>query len=423
MKIFWSWQSDTPGNTGRHFIRTALTEAIAVLKEPEDVEEPRERENKDAMHLDQDRQGVSGSPDLARTILEKIDASRVFVADVTPVSTIPARKEARREFPEKRNMNPNVAIELGYALRSLTDRNVLMVLNTHYGNREFLPFDLAHKAGPILFELPPDADKAKRNMVASALKNDFVAALRPYLQPLPSNSDAPTFRSIPSTISPVAYYKANEPLAAFGSIQDGDHKEYSYPHGRGFYLRVMPRVPQARPIPRHTLLERMKRAGVSPLWGDFSGLYVGNSHGAIVVDFKGERLISSTQLFANGEIWAVSLRFIVENEWGKFVPCQAFEAAFRNRLRDYVLFLGGELNISPPYSIEAGAVGIKGIHIVHGSQPDDTSGPIFDDVFQVERILHDASQTAVDHVALAIFEGLFGTTGYPRPKGLYGFPP
>ena len=170
MKIFWSWQSDTPGKTGRHLIRQALADAISALKQPEDVEEPSERENKDALHLDHDRKGVSGSPDLARLILGKIEASTVFVADVTPVSTIPAHTFGGEEVPEKRNMNPNVAIELGYALRALSDLNVLMVLNTHYGNRSHLPFDLAHKAGPILFDLPPDADKATRNEVAGALR-------------------------------------------------------------------------------------------------------------------------------------------------------------------------------------------------------------------------------------------------------------
>jgi hypothetical protein len=40
VKIFWSWQSDTPGKTGRHFIRDALAAAIADLKESDDVEEP-----------------------------------------------------------------------------------------------------------------------------------------------------------------------------------------------------------------------------------------------------------------------------------------------------------------------------------------------------------------------------------------------
>lgn len=107
MKIFWSWQSDTPGKTGRHFIRQALLDAIKELKEPEDVEEPIERATKDALHLDHDRQGVPGSPDLVRTILEKIDASAVFVADITPVSVIPARAIGGEEVQEKRNMNPN----------------------------------------------------------------------------------------------------------------------------------------------------------------------------------------------------------------------------------------------------------------------------------------------------------------------------
>src|SRR5271165_410360 len=124
MKFFWSWQSDTPGKTGLHFVRQVLLDAIRELKELEDVEEPTERERKDALHLDHDRQGVSGSPDLFQTILDKIDASAVFVADVTPVSIIPARTDDSEEIPEKRNMNPNVAIELGYALKSLTDRNV-----------------------------------------------------------------------------------------------------------------------------------------------------------------------------------------------------------------------------------------------------------------------------------------------------------
>jgi hypothetical protein len=81
MKIFWSWQSDTPGNTGRHFIRKALLDAIAVLKQPEDIEEPTQVENRESMHLDQDRQGVTGSPDLVNTILDKIEKSRADDAE------------------------------------------------------------------------------------------------------------------------------------------------------------------------------------------------------------------------------------------------------------------------------------------------------------------------------------------------------
>jgi hypothetical protein len=33
MKIFWSWQSDTPGNIGKFLVRDALNDAVEKLKE------------------------------------------------------------------------------------------------------------------------------------------------------------------------------------------------------------------------------------------------------------------------------------------------------------------------------------------------------------------------------------------------------
>ena len=96
MKVFWSWQSDSPGKTGRHFVRSALAAAIQELRQVTDLEEPSEREVRESLHLDHDRQGVPGSPDLAATILRKIERAAVFVADVT---LIPMRSgdEARGE--------------------------------------------------------------------------------------------------------------------------------------------------------------------------------------------------------------------------------------------------------------------------------------------------------------------------------------
>ena len=107
MKIFWSWQSDKPGKTGRHFVRAALLDAIEVLRQPDEIEEPTQADNRESMHLDQDRQNVSGSPPLADTIKQKIRGASVFIGDVTPVSRIPKRRGVK-ESREKRNMNPNV---------------------------------------------------------------------------------------------------------------------------------------------------------------------------------------------------------------------------------------------------------------------------------------------------------------------------
>ena len=62
MKIFWAWQSDLPGKVSRFFVRDALLAAIEKLKEPSDIEEPSEEARRNDMHLDSDRQGLSGSP-------------------------------------------------------------------------------------------------------------------------------------------------------------------------------------------------------------------------------------------------------------------------------------------------------------------------------------------------------------------------
>ena len=114
MKFFWSWQSDTPGDTGRYFVRDALRAAIEQLRQPEDVEEPTSAAHREALELTSDRQGVTGSPPLAATIKRKIDESEVFIADITPVSKVPGRRGVK----QKRNMNINVGIELGYAIRA-----------------------------------------------------------------------------------------------------------------------------------------------------------------------------------------------------------------------------------------------------------------------------------------------------------------
>ena len=61
VKIFWSWQSDTPFEIGRYLIRDALKDAIGRLKKIADIEEP----VREALHLDQDIQNIPGSPDLS----------------------------------------------------------------------------------------------------------------------------------------------------------------------------------------------------------------------------------------------------------------------------------------------------------------------------------------------------------------------
>jgi hypothetical protein len=62
--------------------------------------------------IDRDTKDVPGAPHIARTILEKVAAADVFVADVS----ITQGTGGHRATP-----NPNVLIELGYAMCSLGD--------------------------------------------------------------------------------------------------------------------------------------------------------------------------------------------------------------------------------------------------------------------------------------------------------------
>lgn len=81
-----------------------------------------------------------------------------------------------------------------------------MVLNEHYGGREFLPFDLQHHARPIIYRLGPDALKDQIAAEQMKLRGLFVAALRGFLKK-PSAEVLPKFPSVPSTTSPAVWFK------------------------------------------------------------------------------------------------------------------------------------------------------------------------------------------------------------------------
>ena len=160
--------------------------------------------------LDHDRQGVAGGPDLAATIFRKIDAAAVFVADVTLVgSTDPATPQGAAQ-QRKRLINSNAAIEYGYAQHGLGDEAILMVQNTHYGDREGLPFDLKHKAGPIQYRLAPDAIRKEIEAEHAKLHATLSEALKPYLSPGATPAANVPFEEVPRTTSSAFFWLPGE---------------------------------------------------------------------------------------------------------------------------------------------------------------------------------------------------------------------
>lgn len=124
-KIFYSWQSDLPRNKTRNFIRECIDEAIDLAQESEAVEAER----------DEATMGTTGSPNIVTTLFSKIDNCDLFIADLSLCFT-----EERQN--EKKSPNPNVLLELGYAVKTLGWERVICLCNTDYGDK--YPFDIAH---------------------------------------------------------------------------------------------------------------------------------------------------------------------------------------------------------------------------------------------------------------------------------------
>jgi hypothetical protein len=154
MKIFYSWQSDLPNKTNRSFIEEALQKAASSLSSDELV-------NINPV-IDRDTTGVPGSPDIGQTILRKIDECDIFVGDVSIINT----EQAERPAP-----NPNVLIELGYALKAKGESRLIMVQNTVFGSPEKLPFDLRMKRACTYNQSADSSDRApERNALAKKLE-------------------------------------------------------------------------------------------------------------------------------------------------------------------------------------------------------------------------------------------------------------
>lgn len=135
-KVFYSWQSDLDSRTNEQFIEEALKNAIEKL-------------NKDSslsvnLIFDRDIANIPGSPEIAATILAKIEESNIFVGDVSIINSKHSQDIAGTKNIRK-TPNPNVLVELGYALKTLGTGKIVLVNNLAYGKHEELPFDFRHR--------------------------------------------------------------------------------------------------------------------------------------------------------------------------------------------------------------------------------------------------------------------------------------
>lgn len=104
-KIFSSWQSDTDAKINNYFIRDSIKTSIKAIKTEVELD----------ITLDRDTKNTTGSPQIIDTIFRKISSSDIFICDLTIINN----NWQSRFYKSKKTPNPNVLIELGYAIKVL----------------------------------------------------------------------------------------------------------------------------------------------------------------------------------------------------------------------------------------------------------------------------------------------------------------
>lgn len=126
VRVFFSWQSDSPSETNSGAIRVAIKKAAAKIQE-----------SLPGLKIipDEATRDTSGSPNIVDKIIEKIDATQIYIADITTVTNRGAARPCA---------NPNVLIELGYAVAQVGWDRIILLFNESIGAFPGdLPFDIA----------------------------------------------------------------------------------------------------------------------------------------------------------------------------------------------------------------------------------------------------------------------------------------
>jgi hypothetical protein len=166
-KVFFSWQSDVKAAACRTIIERALADAVRDIAEDDSIRvEP---------VIDRDTLGLPGCPDIGTAIFSKVENAAVFVADVTIINS---------DAQGRKTPNPNVLVELGFALGVLGWERVILVQNTAFGVPEDLPFDLRQKRA-LTYVSPENADERapERKKLQATLRDALGAILKIARQP------------------------------------------------------------------------------------------------------------------------------------------------------------------------------------------------------------------------------------------------
>ena len=343
--VFYSWQADLPGRATRSFIEECLQRAAKAIRADDSL-------NID-VRVDRDTADVGGSPAIAETILKKIAAAEIFVPDVSIV----ARTAANKGCP-----NPNVLLELGYAVSVLGWDRIIMVMNTAFGPVTDLPFDLrGRRVMHYLVEPAAGAPKAEERRKLEAQLAEALAAI---LEPRQARADADRRQGRDELIKH-ARRISEERLAMIGA---GQGSAANLSSEKLICLHVVP----ANAMFNETVL------AVNELNTDQTFLPPFGST-AYKTDFNGDGLVRTSlgpngktesylQVFRNGTLESVNSHMLHGQGRRDGVPGPLFCRRLGMFLENVIKFLQA-VKIQPPVCIVVTLVGLKDTPLLVEAHP------------------------------------------------------
>jgi len=370
--VFYAWQSDLPNATNRSFIEDCLERAVSAANQ--------NRQPDDLLVIDKDTQGEAGMPDISRVIFDKIDNCAVFVPDLS----ITTRSDGKRSTP-----NPNVLIELGYALRAIGDRRIVGVFNEEFGSADDLPFDLRNRRWPISYRVQENCAPELRQ----AVRDKLVRTLTHALSAAAARAEPEKYNDSQSE----KFFSSASPAGALGRFPPGSvvaHVDASTPGVKATGEVIWRDAPHAyidlRPIPgipADTYSELRKlaiRPGFNLLaFGKRRTQWISrNGFGVIAGDILSTPFqapaLCVTQLYKNnGALYGINQGICSDVEGRSILDGVALVEEFTNTLENYFEFYQKYSLKWKSLHLYIGLQGIQGMFLRAG-RGNEFAGPITD---------------------------------------------
>jgi hypothetical protein len=406
--VFFSWQSDRHRREGRSLIEKALQRAVERISRDISVEDAVRD-----LEVDTDTKGEPGSPPIFETILAKIDRTAVFVPDLTFVGT----RASGQPTP-----NPNVLIEYGYALKTLTHSRILGVMNTAHGRPDDLPFDLRHRRHPITYELHDGASDEERRAARERLAGDLERAVRGVLgnevvksklTMRPVEPPAFVFRDPHPHRGRARFRGPGEAIGVSRSpealLKGEAATTVRLADGPAMWLRLAPVSSPGRIWKIAELETASNLLAHVPLCecGQYLSLVRGNDGVGIHSALKGEPSPTLVYAFTTGEVWAINA-WALERAQGRIV---LEENRFSKGLEALALFLKS-LGMSGPYRWIAGMEELEGRYLDSGTK-FHAYGPCMKNVIEKDGIYRPGDDATLS--LRPFFDEIFDQCGTERP--------